>query len=81
MTPMDGESSNVITVFSVQHVYKCMQMPCAQSVHPLKIVLDLWTVVRPIARLDENHRVVYNGHKRVPALKFQSVALLNDIIA
>ena len=37
--------------------------------------------VRPIARPDENQRVVYNGHKRVHALKFQSVALPNGIIA
>ena len=37
--------------------------------------------VRPIARPDENQRVVYNGHKRVHALKFQSVALPNSIIA
>ena len=36
--------------------------------------------VRPIARPDENQRVVYNGHKRVHALKFQSVALPNGII-
>ena len=37
--------------------------------------------VRPIARPDENQRVVYNGNKRVHALKFQSVALPNGIIA
>ena len=37
--------------------------------------------VRPIARPDENQRVVYNGHKRIHALKFQSLALPNGIIA
>ena len=37
--------------------------------------------VRPIARPDENERVVYNGHKRVHALKFQPVTLPNGIIA
>ena len=26
-------------------------------------------------------RIVYNGHKRVHALKFQSVAILNGLIA
>ena len=36
--------------------------------------------VRPIARPGENQRVVYNGHKRVHALKFQSLALPNGII-
>lgn len=37
--------------------------------------------VRPICRPDENQRLVYNGHKRVHSLKFQSVALPNGLIA
>lgn len=37
--------------------------------------------MRPICRPGEKQRVVYNGHKRVHALKFQSVALLNGLIA
>ena len=36
--------------------------------------------VRPIARPDEHQRIMYNGHKRVHALKFQSVALPNGLI-
>ena len=36
--------------------------------------------VRPIARPGENQRFVYNGHKRVNALKFQSVVLPNGLI-
>lgn len=36
--------------------------------------------VRPIARPDTNQRIVYNGHKRVHAIKFQSVTLPNGII-
>lgn len=36
--------------------------------------------VRPIGRPDEHQRIMYNGHKRVPALKFQSVALPNGMI-
>ncbi|KAK3744174.1 hypothetical protein QZH41_020573 [Actinostola sp. cb2023] len=35
---------------------------------------------RPIARPDVHQRLVYNGHKRVHALKFQSLALPNGII-
>ena len=31
--------------------------------------------VRPICRPGENQQIVYNGHKSVHALKFQSVAL------
>jgi hypothetical protein len=36
--------------------------------------------VRPISRPGKNQRVVYNGHKRVHSLKFQSVALPNGLI-
>jgi len=36
--------------------------------------------VRPICRPDIHQRLVYNGHKRVHALKFQSVALPNGLI-
>ena len=37
--------------------------------------------MRPICRPGENQQVVYNGHKRVHALKYQSVALPNSMIA
>ena len=37
--------------------------------------------VRPICRPQENQRIVYNGHKRVYGLKYQSVALLCGMIA
>ena len=37
--------------------------------------------VRQICRRDQMQRAVYNGHKRVHALKFQSVTLPNRIIA
>ena len=37
--------------------------------------------VRPICRPQEYQRMVYNGHKRVHALKFQSVVTPNDLIA
>ena len=36
--------------------------------------------VRPIAHPDEDQSVVNNGHKRVQALKFQSLALLNGCL-
>ena len=36
--------------------------------------------VRPIARPGQQQRIVYNGHKRVHSLKFQSVALPNGLI-
>ena len=37
--------------------------------------------VRPICRPKENQRAVYNGHKRVHAIKFQSVVAHNGLIA
>lgn len=37
--------------------------------------------VRPISRPQNNQRVVYNGHKRVHAIKFQSVVTPNGMIA
>ena len=37
--------------------------------------------VRPICRTEELQRVVYNGHKRVHTLKFQSFTLPNGMIA
>ena len=37
--------------------------------------------VRPICLPSQNQRIVYNGHKRVHALKFQSVVALNGLIA
>lgn len=36
--------------------------------------------VRPISRPGERQRIVYNGHKRVHALKFQSLSLPNGLI-
>ena len=36
--------------------------------------------VRPICRPSNDQRLVYNGHKKVHSLKFQSVALPNGII-
>jgi hypothetical protein len=37
--------------------------------------------VRPISRPEVHQRIVYNGHKRVHSLKFQSLTLPNGIIA
>ncbi|XP_068738458.1 uncharacterized protein [Montipora capricornis] len=37
--------------------------------------------VRPICRPGKNQKIVYNGHKSVHALKFQSVTLPNGLVA
>ena len=36
--------------------------------------------VRPICRPKDNQRMVYNGDKRVHALKFQSIVILNGLL-
>ena len=37
--------------------------------------------VRPICRPRKKQKIVYNGHKKVHALKFQSVVVPNGMIA
>lgn len=37
--------------------------------------------VRAVSRPEENQCIVYNGHKRVHSLKFQSVAIPNGLVA
>lgn len=37
--------------------------------------------VRPICRPTKHQRIVYNGHKRLHAIKFQSVTIPNGLIA
>jgi len=63
----------------------CLQR-YANAVHAKGAALDnCWGfidgTVRPICRPKRNQRVVYNGHKRVHALKFQSVVAPNGMIA
>ena len=58
----------------------------ANAVHAKRAALDncfgfINGTVRPISRPRQHQRMVYNGHKRVHALKFQSVALPNGLIA
>ena len=37
--------------------------------------------VRPVCRPGQHQRVLYNGHKRVHAIKFQALAIPNGLIA
>ena len=58
----------------------------ANAVHRAGAALDncfgfMDGTVRPICRPGHEQRLVYNGHKRVHALKFQSTSLPNGIIA
>ena len=59
-----------------------MQMVFMQKEHLCMIVGIFFDgTVRPICWPQETQRVVYNGHKRVHAIKFQSVVTPNRIIA
>ena len=58
----------------------------AHAIHNRGAALDnCWGfidgTVKPICRPKDNQREVYNGHKRVHALKFQSVVTPNGLIA
>ena len=37
--------------------------------------------MRPISRPNESQEILYNGHKKVHAIKFQSVAAPNGLVA
>ena len=57
----------------------------ANAIHAAGAALDnCWGfvdgTVRPICRPGEHQRVVYNGHKRVHAIKFQSVVAPNGLV-
>ena len=41
----------------------------------------IYGTVRPICRSGENQRIMYNGHKKLHAIKLQSVVAPNDLIA
>ncbi|XP_065055206.1 uncharacterized protein LOC135683782 [Rhopilema esculentum] len=58
----------------------------ADAIHQKGAALDnCWGfvdgTVRPICRPNQDQRAVYNGHKRVHAIKFQSVVVPNGLIA
>ena len=58
----------------------------AEAIHSKGAVLNncfgfVDGTVRPICRSNANQKQVFNGHKRVHALKFQSVAIPNGLIA
>ena len=44
-------------------------------------ICGIYGTVRPVCRPGENQRVLYNGHKRIHAIKFQSVVAPNGLIA
>ena len=58
----------------------------AEVIHVTGAPLRIWWgfidgTVRPVSRPGKNHWILYNGHKRVHAIKFQSIAAPNGLIA
>ena len=58
----------------------------ADAIHSKVAALDnCWgfidATVRPICHPNDSQRMLYNGHKRVHALKFQSILIPNGLIA
>jgi len=63
----------------------CLEQFC-ETIHSKGAALDncfrfVDGTVRPICRPETNQRVVYNGHKKIHSLKFQSVVTPNGLIA
>ena len=61
-------------------------LSCAEVIHRAGVPLEnCWgfvdRTVRPICRPGRQHRILYNGHKRIHSIKFQSVVTPNGLIA
>ena len=92
--PLHGFKPDEI-VNRFQHLLTSMNQPWlsppslqsfANAIHNKGAALSKWWgfvdgTVRPICRPGRNQRIVYNGHKRVHALKVQSVVGPNGLIA
>lgn len=77
---------HLLTRFEQRWLQQDKLIEYAQAVHNKSHALEnCWGfidgTVRPICRPGENQKVVYNGHKRVHALKYQSVVAANGLIA
>ena len=77
---------HLLSSFNQRWLHPDKLMKYAEAVHAKCNALDnCWGfidgTVRPICRPEENQKVVYNGHKRVHALKYQSVVAANGLIA
>ena len=77
---------HLLTSFEQRWLQQDKLIEYAQAVHRKSHALEnCWGFIdgtfRPICRPGENQKVVYNGHKRVHALKYQSVVATNGLVA
>ena len=83
---LHNKYGHLLTSFEQAWLDPCMLKRYADAIHDKGAALDnCWGfidgTVRPICRPQMNQKTVYNGHKRVHALKFQSVVASNGLIA
>ena len=76
----------LLTTFQQGWLQPDKLMQYAQAIHAKSLALtNCWGfvdgTVRPICRPEQSQKIVYNGHKRVHALKYQSVVAANGLIA
>ena len=78
--------NHLLTTYNHNLLSPASLMLYADAVHQSGAALDnCWGfidgTVRPVCRPGVNQRVLYNGHKRVHSIKFQSVALPNGLVS
>ena len=69
------------TLLSPENLQRCANSIAAKGAALQNCFGFVDGTVRPICRPKQNQRVVYNGHKRVHSLKFQSVVVPSGMIA
>ena len=74
-----------INHFYLQRIWHPMQIyarnSCQRFSSSNMLWFHRWHTVRPICRPRVNQRIVYNGHKRLHAITFQSMCIPNGLIA
>ena len=78
--------SRLLTGFGHQWMSPVALEEYARVVHDKGASLDFcWGfidgTVRPVSRPRQNQRILYNGHKRIHAIKFQSVVTPNGLVS
>ena len=76
---------HLLTAYNHDLLSPAKLLQYAEVIHDKGAALDkCWGfvdgTVRPVCRPKENQRVIYNGHKRVHAIKFQAIALPNGLV-
>ena len=81
-----GQWGRLLSDFQQQWLAPVKLQQFADSIHNAGAALsNCWGfvdgTVRPVCRPGKNQRILYNGHKKVHSLKFQSVVATNGLIA